>query len=518
MSLRTKILLGFLVAALAFTARILPGPRTIDDAYITFRYVRNLLDGKGPVFNPGQPVLGTTTPLYMGLLAAVSLPLGGSDAPFPEIALLINALADALTCLLLIGIGSSLRSTAAGWAAALLWAISPVSVTFAVGGLETSVYILLLLSVLYCRLRGKLNAMSVLAGLAFLTRPDALILIVLLWSELAFSFLRQNGFSAGMRKLVPVSVPLLLILTGWFMFSTGYYGTLLPHSMLAKSIAYRLDPGTGMVRLIQNYGTPFFEDLTFGTGILILTAPLYFFLAMVGILAAEKSRPESGAAAGLVFPWLYFVAFSAANPLIFRWYLAPPLPFLFLSIFLGLAALLGLLKPQAGNPPRVVRRLLFGALAAAALILYLRDWKFVPDHGPSRPAPEMAFIRLELEYRTAAEDLRARILPGYTIAAGDVGVLGYFLDAPILDTVGLNSPEAVRYYPLPDSMYEIVYAIPPDLILSARPEIVVFLEVYGRNGLLQDTRFSEEYRKCGEYPSDMYGSRSMLVYCRKDLP
>jgi hypothetical protein len=67
-------------------------------------------------------------------------------------------------------------------------------------------------------------------------------------------------------------------------------------------------------------------------------------------------------------------------------------------------------------------------------------------------------------------------------------------------------------------MYVIIYAIPPDLIVSARPEIVVFLEVYGRNGLLMDSRFLETYRKCAEYPSDMYGSRSMLVYCRKDLP
>lgn len=564
---------------MAFTARILPGPRTIDDAYITFRYARNLLEGNGPVFNPGQHVLGTTTPLYMGVLAAVALPLGGSAAPFPEIALLINALADALTCLLLIRIGSSLRSAAAGWAAALLWAVSPMSVTFAVGGLETSLYILLLISVLYCRLQGKLNAMSVLAGLAFLTRPDALILVVLIWAELAFSFLRQNGFRVGLGKLFRVSLPFLLILIGWSSFAGLYYGTLLPHSMLAKSVAYRSDPGAGLIRLIQHYGTPFFEHLSFGTGILIITGPLYLFLSILGILSAEKKRPGAGAAAGLAFPWLYFVAFSAANPLIFRWYLAPPLPFLFLSIFMGITALLGLSQPgrfrmgereiiaglssQGGGersdllPPDVnsglldrvvsrvrlalpdrvrsaknktlpqteqekhpdfLRRASFATLAAAALILSLREWRLAPDHGPAQPAPEMAFIRLELLYRQVAEDLQARILPGYTIAAGDVGVLGYFLDARILDTVGLNSPEAIRYYPLPESMYTILYAMPPDLIISVKPEIVIFLEVYGRTGLLKDSRFLEAYRMCGEYPTDIYGSRSLLVYCRKDLP
>ncbi|MGB7539007.1 MAG: hypothetical protein WBM17_10740 [Anaerolineales bacterium] len=507
MSSRTKILLAVLIAALAVTARLVPGPRTIDDAYITFRYARNLLQGNGPVFNPGQAVLGTTTPLYMGTLAAAALPFGAAAAPFPEIALVINALADALTCLLLIRIGSTLRTPGAGWAAAVLWAVSPMSVTFAVGGLETSVYILLLVSVLYFRLQGKLIGMSILAGLAFLTRPDALILAALIFLELAVTGLRRQGVRAGLGALVRAALPFLLIAGAWSAFAFIYYGTLLPHSMLAKSVAYRLDPGSGMIRLIQHYGTPFFEHLTFGTAALIVTAPLYLFLSIVGIRRAEIMRPGAGAAAGLAYPWVYFVVFSAANPLIFRWYLAPPTPFLFLTIFLGVAALVKGLRAGEGR----VRNIVFAGLAACALALSLREWK------PAGPAPGMAYIQLELQYRAVAEDLKRWIRPGYTVAAGDVGVLGYFLDAAILDTVGLNSPEAVSFYPLPESMYVIIYAIPPDLIVSARPEIVVFLEVYGRNGLLRDSRFLEAYSKCAEYPSDMYGSRSMLVYCRKDL-
>jgi len=513
MSSRTKILLALLIAVLAVTARLVPGPRTIDDAYITFRYARNLLQGNGPVFNPGQAVLGTTTPLYMGILAAAALPFG-ADAPFPEIALVINALADALTCLLLIRIGSTLRTPGAGWAAAALWAVSPMSVTFAVGGLETSVFILLLVSVLYFRLRGRLIVMSILAGLAFLTRPDALILVGLVFLELAVTSLRARGFRSGSGALARAALPFLLIAGAWSVFAVFYYGTLLPHSMLAKSVAYRLDPGSGMIRLIQQYGTPFFEQLTFGTAALVVTLPLYLFLSIAGILRAERMCPGGGAAAGLAYPWAYFLVFSAANPLIFRWYLAPPLPFLFLSIFLGLAALLEGVRAGEGR----VRHIIFAGLAAGALALSLREWKPAADHGPARPAPAMAYIQLELQYAKVAEDLKGWIRPGYTVAAGDVGVLGYFLDNPILDTVGLNSPEAVVFYPLTVEMYVILYAIPPDLIVSARPEVVVFLEVYGRNGLLMDSRFLSAYRKCGEYPSEIYGSRSLLVYCRKDLP
>ena len=39
-------------------------PNTVDDAYITFRYARNVATGVGFVYNAGDRVLGTTTPAY----------------------------------------------------------------------------------------------------------------------------------------------------------------------------------------------------------------------------------------------------------------------------------------------------------------------------------------------------------------------------------------------------------------------------------------------------------------------
>lgn len=45
-----------------------------DDAFITYRYAQNLADGRGLVFNPGEPVLGTTAPgwaVTLGLAAAI---------------------------------------------------------------------------------------------------------------------------------------------------------------------------------------------------------------------------------------------------------------------------------------------------------------------------------------------------------------------------------------------------------------------------------------------------------------
>ena len=45
-------------------------PRTVDDAFITFRYAQNLVDGLGPVYNAGERVEGYSSPIWMLASAA----------------------------------------------------------------------------------------------------------------------------------------------------------------------------------------------------------------------------------------------------------------------------------------------------------------------------------------------------------------------------------------------------------------------------------------------------------------
>jgi len=45
-------------------------PESIDDAYITLRYSKNLLMGNGPIFNIGERVEGYSNFSWMALLAA----------------------------------------------------------------------------------------------------------------------------------------------------------------------------------------------------------------------------------------------------------------------------------------------------------------------------------------------------------------------------------------------------------------------------------------------------------------
>jgi hypothetical protein len=435
--------------------------------------------------------------------------------------MLVNAVFDGVTCLLLLRLGYLLKAPLAGIGSALVWAVAPFSVTFAIGGLETSLYVMLLTGTVSAYLDRRYLPAAFLGALSLLTRPDALILLgPLALDRLITLFIsrKEPTFTQQARYIVGEAITFLGPVLPWIIFSFVYFGSPLPHSIAAKSLAYRLPGDAAIIRLMQHYATPFLEHLTFGIPAIGVCAVLYLFLSFVGARHAFQAQKHSWF--WLAYPWLYFIIFAIANPLIFRWYLTPPLPAYFMTILIGVEHILGQIVARLnikGLP--ATRALLISIFVVLApLGLTLQGWTLHPDHGQDRPAPDMAYIQLELLYRQAADSLHPEIsaqqgLP--LLAAGDVGVLGFYTGARILDTVGLNSPISTRYYPLDSRFYVINYAIPPDLIADQEPDYVVILEVYGRAGLLQDPRFQAAYQLRQKTPTDMYGSDGMLIFAKR---
>lgn len=513
MSPRLRSFLPFiLLALLAFSVRLLPGERTIDDAYITFRYSRNLLAGEGFVYNPGERVQGTTTPLYALLMAGLAAPLGGANAHFPAIALAFNALADAATCILLALIARKLGFAAAGWAAALAWAVAPYSVTFAIGGMETSLIVLLLTSAGAAYLHKKYPLAAFAAALALLARPDTLLFVAPLALDRLLFDPRRRGVRITLREAAAFLLPGLL----WGAFAWTYFGTPIPQSVAAKAGAYLLNPAAALIRFMQHYATPFMEDAWLGPRVAIAIG-LILYPSLFAIAAMRLLKTQGAAWPLLVYPWLYAAVFAIANPLIFRWYLTPPLPFFILFVLVGAQVLASDLW-RAARKGHTIPRPLVSALILLPALLLARSWTLAPDHGPTRPAPEMAWFKLEQLYTEAAHRLSPRLAatPG-TLAAGDVGALGYFTAAPILDTVGLMSPQAATYYPLsPDLIAGFAIAIPPQLILDERPRYIITLEIYVRNGLMKDEDFLAQYELIDVLPTDIYDSDGMLIFERRE--
>jgi hypothetical protein len=347
--------------------------------------------------------------------------------------------------------------------------------------------------------------MAALSALALLARPDTAILLGLLWLDLALTRLRKRQLVGVWRE----GLITLALLSPWLIWSTLYFGSPLTGSIAAKSATYHLPPEAGAVRLLQHYATPFFEHKVLpSVGVFIVFALYCALCAIGGLNAFRRDRRTWPLTA---YPFVYFAVFAVANPLIFRWYLSPPLPFYFLLIITGAWTL-------ASDVEKFVIRnsqfVIFALFTAIALALTLNAWTLHPDHGPDRPAPEMAWFKVELLYAQAADLVLSQAAPDDTLCAGDIGVLGYRTGMHILDTVGLVTPETAHYYPADPAIYVTNYAIPADLVLALDPDFIVILEVYGRLGLLPDPRFQARYRLLEKFETDVYGTEGMLVFVR----
>ncbi|MBE2182701.1 MAG: hypothetical protein IAE89_04675 [Anaerolineae bacterium] len=506
-------LILLLIAAAALVARMLPNPRTIDDAFITFRYSRNLLDGLGFVYNPGVHTLGTTTPLWTLIMAFTGGLLNGRD--FPAYALALSAVADAITCILIFLLARRLtRSDYFAAFPAFLWAVAPMSVTFAIGGMETSLNILWMFAAfsLYIlvpttessrRKRWREASIGACVALGFLTRADAVLWIAPL---LGWQFL--EGLRARRLPLI-TWLAVGVILLPWVIFSIAQFGSPIPNSVTAKRNAYLIQPLSAFTGLLRTYSNLFFAFDTFGSIGTMISSIVILVYTLFAFPYAARKLPR--ALPLFIYPWLYFAIFSALNPLMFRWYFAPPLPALMLAVFTGFWALLA---PLQTTRAKAIIPLAAGAFGVLCLITSLNAWTLHPTHGANRPAPQMAWHEIELLYRQMGEYLRddLGVTAATRIASADIGAIGFFSSAIIVDTVGLVTPELRDYYPVDLAL--IVegqnYAIPPQLIHDTRPDFLVTMEAFIRYGLAQQAEFLEQYTLIREIPTGFYGDSMQL--------
>jgi 4-amino-4-deoxy-L-arabinose transferase-like glycosyltransferase len=497
-----------LIIIVVWAARFVPGPRTIDDAFITFRYSDHLLDGAGFVYNIGVQTLGTTTPLWAGLMAVTGGILTGRD--FQQYAIVWSALADSGTCIALFLLARRVTGSALiGLVPALLWALSPMSVTFAVGGMETSLVIFWMLAAFALlalappeRSLWREAAIGLSCALGLLTRVDAILWVAPLLAVQLVSQLRHRRVPWATYAGVAV------VLVPWAFFSMAAFGTPLPNSVTAKRYAYRIEPLGAFTGLIRAYSNLFFTFDLFGS---IATMVSGLLVLATGVIALVYcARRHFLIFALLVYPWLYLLTLAILNPLMFRWYFAPPLPALMLGVVIGLWVMVRPLE-------RVHRRLpaaLTGVIAIVCLASTLSGWTLTPDHGPNRPAPRMAWHQIELFYQEMAERMVRDhgVTRESRVASADIGTIGFFTGAVIIDTVGLVTPELTAYYPVDSALVasDQNYAIPPQLIFDTQPEFLVTMEGFIREGLANNPAFLEGYQLVETIPTDFYGTGMQL--------
>jgi hypothetical protein len=397
-----------------------------DDPFITYRYAIQLAQGHGFVYNPGEYVLSTTTPLFALLLAAGSF----AWPNLPHLAIFIGCLSTALGGLSLWIISRAWQTHIAGWVGLFLY--PTFTLVLSVLGSETPLYLALCLGAVASYAHRRYPLAAALAALAVLTRPDG----ILVAAVLALHYLIVQ------RGRIPWTAAGLFagILLPWFIFSWFYFGSLLPATLAVKQ-------HQGSMAISQR----------FAAGFLTVARPyasqwVYRFetcLAVVGLIYLIR-RARSW---GVLISWtvLYFVAYSALGVSRYFWYYAPLVP--------GFVGLVGLgVELMAETVNKILRLILKKVSIAGAnrRIITLAALLTLPLFlAQSKDVWQMqTHIDKRLEvYRLVGEWLQANTPVNAAVGTLEVGIIGYYAQRTMIDFAGLIQPEVATHL-THDATYE----------------------------------------------------------------
>ncbi|MGB3411891.1 MAG: hypothetical protein WBA45_11910 [Microthrixaceae bacterium] len=435
-----------------------------DDAFITYRYARNLARGNGLVFNPGERVEGYTNFLWT-VLHVIPEKLAWSTPIFSQvigIAFMVGTVAISYRLA---------RRVFGSEAFAFLVAVALLGnmtfLTYATGGLETMMQTMLVVSVASLLLpvtevgaKGvafRRVAAGLCAGLAVLARMDSAVLIavwviahlVATWrrapepggsteqvgAQLVGAHQIQSDRLAGagpdsrvrilVTSMLQIGLPALALIGPWLAWKLWYYGNLLPNTFYAKSA-----------------GSPIIPPLY---GLFYLAAFFILYATFLLIGRFIKYRKELFAVPGVpqilaVLPvWFLYICVVGGDFMEFR-FMVPIMPVL--------AMVVAFLVDR-------FTKLRSQMLLLTVLILISGTHRVMPT---VTPYPVLTFTELShwpnsstTSWQGKAALLKAEFpggmeVPGQPkIAIAPLGVLPYFSDLEAVDVLGLTDPVTARH-------------------------------------------------------------------------
>ena len=408
----------------------------VDDAYIHFRFVQNLATGHSFAFNPDRPEPGSTSPLWVLLLALPTfcgVPVWLAAKACGTLFLVVSAvLAWRLSTRYIAG-------PVAAWTVGALTALDGRLLWAAPSGMEVTLFAALSLAAFLARpaqraggpaVRRRLLLVAVLCGLATLARPEGYLLAAILFVDLYARF-RPPLVAA----VLPALALDLLLVAPYNVFALLTTGHPLPTTFYAKSVPLGADtlPRALAYLVVLVY-------LLVGGNFITVLAPL-------GAVMLWRSRPGGSGSAGfqpaqagsvrgrddgvravVAWPLLLIVEQALLSPVLYHFgrYVMPLQPFILLWAVAGIARLTRV--SVAGEAWRA-------ALPPLALVLVtalaLGGW-----------AQRYALSVRDIDGMQVALGhwVRAHVPAGVPVAAHDIGAIGYISGHPVVDIEGLVTP------------------------------------------------------------------------------
>ena len=441
--MRIIILFCFLFVAVPLAYSLYTG-HIWEDFFITFKYSKNLCEGNGLVYEKGEKVHGFTSPAGT-LLPAFCYLVTGADSFEKAIWLFrilfcIPAFAAAGVFVLFVFLrDNTIHKLTPAVFAGLLFIVEAKSVMFSVNGMETGLMIFFLAWSFYLMSREKIDWLQngVAWGGMMWTRPDSCIYIAALAAAFfIFGFERRKTYVISILKSSAITAVIYL---PWFLWAWHYYGSPVPHTVMAKE---GLIGPAGILGMFQHL----FSRLPYTTSWIFAPAypqfegwsPLvYIFSSLVGVFAfiywliPYSAQDRIGRAASFVF-FLISIYF-AFMPFPYPWYFPPAAMIGIIVVVRGVFTLSKYMKKEENRVALPVL-CLFGIFILMSVSLVLSSYEMMLqqkyiENGTRRQIGEW------LKHNTAKTD---------RIYVEALGYIGYFSERKMLDFPGLVSPEVVE--------------------------------------------------------------------------
>ena len=461
-----------IILILGLLARLLYFGFAYDDAFITFRISQNIAEGKGFVYNEGEKVLATTSPLYTLLLAFIAKFF--NDIVF--ISKIVGLAFYIFSCFVMLLLTKKLfGNPLPALFAILFFSFDFLSVLVGISGMETMFYIFFFLLTFYFYFEERENRFlwksPIFLGIAFLIRPEALFVFVPIFVDQVITFKRR--FFA--RCLVFALIALMTV-SPWLLFSLHYFGSPLPSSFFTKSTEniYLGYSGIGY--------------LFFHVGIFFLEIPIALFFASAALVSMRKDFKNYLMFFYLVLMIALYIMLNLSR---YRWYYIPYFVIVFIYGGIGLYNFLKSLITKSSFKPFVT----------ICLIVLITLGSQLVRHYDQLSKVSIGYSSIN-DLKTLAIEIYNETKGNTTIAIRDFGIIGFYSKAKILDYSGLATPESKPY---------IINGTVDRYLLSKLPEYIfipkyAFERLEGIKTIRNNPEFLRNYElwKRFEYPDGNY--------------
>lgn len=447
--------------------------QNVDDAYISYRYGKNLMEGKGLVYNQGEYVEGYTNFLWTIITAPFTQIKTVDVSIFSSTLGLLISMVNILMVSLIAKMFNGNLTKYLKYLVllpALFMALDDSIAFWAIGGMEFPLYTLFILGITYNYFRindGKkyLFNLIILLMLCTLSRPEGNMIIVV---TLAHMFLFRKRIKNFSKVFFTIIAAYALFCIGYYGFKYLFYGQLIPNTFYAKGV------------------TDFKMNLVLGTKYLALCVGtriyIFLFILFIPFKKAFTDLRQSYLVSFVLIYIIYIVAVGG-DWMIANRFFVPIIPMLYILSVIGFLNVLNKISEYYKSETKSIKiaKITSSVLAIALFLstLSLLEYKqlIIKDNN----------ARYEMQWSMFGKWLKMNVDPNTVIAVGPAGKIPYYSELYTIDMWGLNNDYIAKTSSKRLQAGHKKFDI--DYVLSLNPEYII-----GYAGFT-DADISEKYEK-----------------------